>query len=206
MNLLTKYTVITVVVNDLKNACIKTWSIQWCLVMVCPVFSAGDQAVPDHVQPTQQAVGTEQQPFPLHTGWQRHLWQVRCWGPTPPPAGEAHIPAEDQHTWVTLHTHKQTWTWTQTCIKKKSIPKDPSFLYLGSNPLAPYMDQYLQCDHKEVCIIQNKATRSLTSFPGTLISHWRPGPGCSKFVWLVLFITGTPNLCCWCYLSMGWKW
>lgn len=61
---------------------------------------SGDSAIPDHVQPTQQAGGSEQQPLPLHSIWQRDDWQVRGWGPPSPTAGKTHFSAEDQHTWV----------------------------------------------------------------------------------------------------------
>ena len=57
----------------------------------------GGAAVPDHVQPPEQADSAQQPPLPLYPGGQRHHGEVRRRGEAKAAAGEAHLPAEDQH-------------------------------------------------------------------------------------------------------------
>lgn len=65
---------------------------------------AGGTSVPDHVQPDEQADGSQQSPLTLHPGRQRHHGEVRRRGQTTATVRETHLPTEDQHTWVcTIH-------------------------------------------------------------------------------------------------------
>ncbi|XP_036211649.1 transient receptor potential cation channel subfamily M member 1 isoform X4 [Myotis myotis] len=57
-----------------------------------------DETLPDHVQPSQQAVRAQQRPHALHPGRQWHAGPLRRRGDAPAAAGETHLPAEDQHT------------------------------------------------------------------------------------------------------------
>lgn len=86
------------------------WASKMFVINRYRISCLGGASLPDHVQPDEQADSSQQPPLPLHPGRQWHNGEVRRWGQTAASAREAHLPSEDQHTWVYCMSHvMHTW-------------------------------------------------------------------------------------------------